>query len=194
MAKKKRKKKTTAKKKSRRTSVARKKKTRRKSKKKTQRKSARRDRRNPLARASSKDLQAELERRQQEADDLQRRREALLAELSDIEATLSDYGEIDARSRIGRRRGPGRPPGSGRKKTRRAGSRGRGRGRNKMSLVDALSRTLNGKTLSVTDAADAVRKNGYHTKSDNFRTIVNQALLGNPGVFKRVSRGQYTAK
>lgn len=191
MAKKKRKKKTKTKK-TRGTAVARKRKTRKKTKKKTRRTTARRDRRNPLARASFRDLQAELDRRQSEVAGLQQRRDELMEELHDIESTLAEYGEIDARSRVGRRRGPGRPPGSGRKRTRQAGSRGRGR--NKMNLVEALSNTLKGKTMSVTEVSDAVQRNGYRTKSANFRTIVNQALLANPGVFKKIARGQYTAK
>ena len=48
------------------------------------------------------------------------------------------------------------------------------------------------KEMSVTEAADAVRANGYITTSPNFRTIVNQALIRDAR-FKRVGRGLYTA-
>lgn len=70
---------------------------------------------------------------------------------------------------------------------------GRKRPRNAVRLVDALAKTLKGKTMSVTEAADAVQANGYRTSSTNFRVIVNQTLIGS-GRFRRVSRGMYTAK
>jgi hypothetical protein len=41
--------------------------------------------------------------------------------------------------------------------------------------------------------ADAVQKAGYRTSSSHFRTQVNIAL-SKSGKFKRVGRGQYTAK
>lgn len=63
-----------------------------------------------------------------------------------------------------------------------------------MSLADALHAALQGRTLSVSDAAVAVKQAGYPSNSPNLRTMVNQQLLANPGRFKRVSRGQYTAK
>ncbi len=63
-----------------------------------------------------------------------------------------------------------------------------------MSLVDALKKVLARKTLSVGEAATAVQRIGYRTKSANFRTIVNQALISNRAAFKKVSRGQYTVK
>jgi len=53
---------------------------------------------------------------------------------------------------------------------------------------------LRGKTLSVSEVSDAVQRAGYKTGSSNFRTIVNQSLLANPSKFKKVARGQYTAK
>ncbi len=63
-----------------------------------------------------------------------------------------------------------------------------------MTLIEALQKVLANKTMSVTDVAEAVRSAGYHTTSDNFRTIVNQALLAHTNLFKKVDRGQYTAK
>ncbi len=53
--------------------------------------------------------------------------------------------------------------------------------------------SVNGKTMGVSDVAGAVQKAGYRTSSPSFRTIVNQALIAS-GKFKRVGRGQYTAK
>jgi hypothetical protein len=62
-----------------------------------------------------------------------------------------------------------------------------------MNLVAALAKVLDGKTMSVTDVSEAVQKAGYKTTSPSFRTIVNQTLI-NSGKFKRIERGQYTAK
>jgi hypothetical protein len=63
-----------------------------------------------------------------------------------------------------------------------------------MSLKEALRKSLSGRTLGVSEAAEAVQRAGYRTSSPSFRTIVNQALLSNPDLFKKVSRGKYTAK
>jgi hypothetical protein len=137
-----------------------------------------------LASISIADLQAELERRERMAVELGRKRQALLAELEMIDREL---GTGRRAMRGGQR---GRPPGPG----LRGGRRGRRRARNSTNLVEALRGVLANNTMSVTEAADAVRRAGYQTRSANFRTIVNQALLSNRGTFRRVSRGQYTAK
>lgn len=111
---------------------------------------------------------------------LEQRRDALLADVAKLEAILAAFGQAPARlnGRAGRgRRGEG------------------GRGSNSQTLAAALVKTLRGKTMSVTEAADAVQRDGYKTSSPNFRTIVNAALLSkkNRDLFKRKGRGQYTA-
>jgi hypothetical protein len=147
-----------------------------------------------LASASLAELQAELARRERVASELGRRRDQLLAELATLDRELTGSG---AARRGGRR---GRPVGQVVRRGRpgrRGGGRGRGgrrRARNATNLVEALRGVLSNATMSVTDAAKAVQRAGYRTTSANFRTIVNQALLGNKGHFKKVSRGQYTAK
>jgi predicted LPLAT superfamily acyltransferase len=70
---------------------------------------------------------------------------------------------------------------------------GRKRPKNDSNLVEALAAVLKGKTMGVTEVSSAVQKAGYKTSSANFRTIVNQALIKHTKVFKKVSRGQYTA-
>ena len=60
--------------------------------------------------------------------------------------------------------------------------------------MSSLHSLLRGKTLGVAEMSDAVKKSGYKTSSPNFRTIVNAALITNPDKFRRVARGQYTAK
>ena len=64
----------------------------------------------------------------------------------------------------------------------------------KIRLSEALQKVLKGRTLSVTDAVKAAVKAGYKTKSKNLGVMVNQALLMHTDKFRKVSRGQYTAR
>jgi hypothetical protein len=125
-------------------------------------------------------LNAELRRRQRTVRTLQRRHANVLAKAARLEQQIRELGGEPGG---GARRGPGRPRGSG---------TGR-RPRNEKNLVEALAGILNGKTMSVTEVADAVQRAGYRTSAANFRTIVNQTLIKSDR-FKRVGRGQYTAK
>ena len=113
-------------------------------------------------------LQSEIKRREKHANSLQRRREKLVKQLAEIDAEIAELGGTIS------------------------GGRGGRRPRNEANLPDALVKVLTGKTMSVTEAADAVRAAGYITTSPNFRTIVNQALIRDKR-FKRVGRGEYTA-
>lgn len=186
MAKRKTKKKKTSKK--RRTRVAKKRSARKRTTKKRRGRRGRPSTKN-LSSASMAQLQAEIERREGELSQLQDRRAQLLAELASVEDEIRRSGGAVGGGRRRGRRGPGRPPGT----TGRRGRRGR-RPRNTANLVESLQKVLDGKTMSVTEVTDAVQQAGYKTSSANFRTIVNQALINNPSVFKKVSRGQYTAK
>ncbi|RMH26317.1 MAG: hypothetical protein D6692_09460 [Planctomycetota bacterium] len=121
-----------------------------------------------LSALSVAELQLELRRRQREVNKLVRRRDKLAAELAELNAQIADLGGAAG------------------------GLTPTGRTRNAMTLPDALYQVLQGRTMSVTDAADAVRAAGYHSTAANFRTMVNQALLKDKR-FKKVSRGQYTA-
>lgn len=116
------------------------------------------------------ELQQELQRREKGIRKLERRRERLLEDLAQVDTELASVGALGAAGRIRRRP------------------------RNDMNLVDSLATVLKGKTMSVTDVTQAVQKAGYITTAANFRTIVNQALIREKKVFKKVSRGQYTAK
>jgi hypothetical protein len=157
---------------------------------KTRQKAVRRGRRSSLSSVSTAALQAELARR---LTTLAEQRDRLVAEL---EALDQELGAIDtgASSPAPARRKRGRPPGSGRAGRKRAGRPARSGRRNKANLVDSLHALLQNRTLNVTEISNAVQKAGYKTKSPNFRTIVNQTLINNPKMFKRVARGQYTAK
>lgn len=68
----------------------------------------------------------------------------------------------------------------------------RKRPKNDTNLVEALAKVLKGKTMGVTEVTQAVQDAGYKTSAANFRTIVNQALIRSE-LFRKVSRGQYTA-
>jgi hypothetical protein len=151
---------------------------------KTGRMVARRGRPAGLSTYTREQLEAELRKRDAE---LEMRRDELLKELEDIDATLDN-----AAPAAPVKRSPGRLRGSGggRKKTGHRGSRPR----NKGSLAEALADVLKGKTLGVTEAAEAAIKSGYKTNAANFRTIVNQTLLKRGDLFKKVGRGQYTSK
>ena len=152
----------------------------------------RRGRPTALSTISTLELHRELERRQSMLQELIRRRDELDAEVQVLGGSASFSGGGVVRRGPGRprgsnkigRRGPGRPPGAAR------GPRARNAG----SLVESLRRVLGGKTMSVTDVAEAVKQAGYKTTSSNFRVIVNQALLANPKVFRKVARGEYTAR
>lgn len=122
-----------------------------------------------VAGMSVAELQAELRRRQRGVAKLERRREKLMAELAQINNEISDLGGSTG----------GFTPG--------------GRARNSMTLPDALAKVLSGVTMSVTEAAEAVKAAGYQSNAENFRTMVNQALLKDSR-FKKVSRGRYTAE
>lgn len=123
-----------------------------------------------LGAVSFEELQAEMARRSKLVGRLERKRARLHAELGEIDAQLSSFGALSASGGIRRRP------------------------RNEMNLVDTLQKVLKNKTMSVTDAAQAARDAGYMTTAANFRTIVNQALIRETKTFKKVSRGQYTAK
>ena len=124
-----------------------------------------------LSRVSIGELQSELARRQRQVGTLERKRERLAEQLEAVEAELAELGALGGITVGGVRKRP----------------------QNDMNLAEALAKTLKGKTMSVTDVTEAVQKQGYRTSAANFRTIVNQTLIKDKR-FKKVSRGQYTAK
>lgn len=130
---------------------------------------------------STSELRAELRRRERQMDKLVAKRDKLLADAAELDREISDIAQVIGVAAPGRRSGPGRPAGGG----------GR-RPRNKTTLEEALAQVLNGKTMGVSEVADAVQAAGYQTSAENFRTIVNQTLLRSDR-FKKVARGQYTA-
>jgi hypothetical protein len=77
----------------------------------------------------------------------------------------------------------------------RGGMRGGTRARNEKSLPDMIEGVLSktGKPMRVRDIAAAVRSAGYHSNSDQFPSIVNQALIKDKR-FAAADRGVYQLK
>lgn len=123
------------------------------------------------------DLAREMRRRQREVGKLTKKRDRLAGQLADLDKEIAALG--------------GAVSGGGYGTT--ATGKVRRRPRNDASLGESLLGVLKNKTLSVTEAAEAVQRAGYQTTSSSFRTIVNQTLIKDPR-FKKVSRGKYTAK
>jgi hypothetical protein len=125
-----------------------------------------------LASLTTADLQREIRNRQRRLPALLKRRAKVVAKLTAIEAEIEGLGA----STGGSARGGARV-----------------RVKNEMNLTDALLKVLKGQTLGVTEVAAAVQAAGYSSSSANFRVIVNQNLIKNRKLFKKVSRGRYTA-
>lgn len=142
---------------------------------------AKRSKSGGLSSLSIQALQKEIAKRQQKASGLLRKRKALEARLAALDAKIAAAG-LSA--------GPTGGGGGG----GRGGKRGGGRRRNaEGGLAGALNKVLQGHTMGVTEVAEAVKKAGYKTGAANFRTIVNACLIKHKDLFKKVSRGQYTA-
>jgi hypothetical protein len=124
----------------------------------------------PVKSLSLTELQNELRTRQREVGKLQRKRERLYGLISEVDKELAAFGALSSSGAVLRRP------------------------RNEMNLVESLAKTLKGKTMSVTEVTQVVQENGYMTTAANFRTIVNQALIRETKIFKKVSRGRYTAR
>ncbi len=124
-----------------------------------------------LSGLSVHELKRELSRRQRNLTALHRRRSSMMDKIKALDVEIAGLGGVIGAGPDGVRRRP----------------------RNDKNLIEALTEALSGKTMSVTDVAEDVQRRGYVTTSPSFRTIVNQTLI-NSGKFKRISRGQYTAK
>ncbi len=116
--------------------------------------------------------------------------QTLGVELPSIPAAVLPLIADETATPVRRGRGRGRPVGSKNAPKTASGKRFKNEG----NLVESLQSVLKGKQMSVSDAAQAVLDAGYRTTAgDNFRVMVNQALI-NSGNFKRIERGVYTAK
>lgn len=139
---------------------------------------------------SMQQLIAELRRRERDLGKLQSRRDKLASELDSLDNEIAEIAAVVGGSATsGPRRG--RPRGRPARGVTASGAPRR-RPQNSQTLEDALAGALKGRTMGVSEAADAVLSGGYQTSAENFRTIVNQTLIRSDR-FKKVARGQYTA-
>jgi len=134
-----------------------------------------------LSQMSLTQLQAEINKRQRKLPTLNKKYKKALRVLAKAERAVAKFER--QMSALGAQGG------------RRGGATGGRRARGGLSLVASLQVALKGKTLGVSEAVDAIRAGGYQSNSPNLRVMVNQALVAskNKKLFKRVSRGVYTA-
>ena len=123
---------------------------------------------------STVELARELRRRERQLSKLETKRDSLLSQVASLDQEIASLGAL-----VGAGGGIGGV---------------RRRPKNDRNLSEALQELLKGTTMSVTEAAEAVQAAGYKTSAANFRVIVNQTLLREKSRFKKVARGQYTAK
>jgi len=127
-----------------------------------------------IAKVSTSDLQAELQRRRRQLPRLAKRRAKLLDQLKEVDAQIADLGGA-----------AGKAP--------RAGV-GRKRPKNAKPLAEVMLKVMSkSKAMGVSDIAAAVKKAGYKSNAANFTSIVNQALIKDKR-FKQASRGKYLLK
>jgi len=143
-----------------------------------------------LSRLSTREIQAEIERRQAEAAAIRSQRDAIARQIAELDRQIVDLGGV---IRSGSKKRRGRPRGSKNKPKGVAAGKGSRRAR-LGSLAEVLHRLLQGKTMSVPEMVKAAKKAGYKSKSKNFPNVVGITLINHRKMFKRVSRGQYTAK
>ena len=129
-----------------------------------------------LSKVSVQDINRELARRQKVASQLEVKRARLLSRVAELDREIRECG-----GSVGPARGGDRRTGSP-------------RGGRSSTLAGALSALLKGKTMFVTEMVDAVRAAGYKSDAANFRTMINATVIKHANLFRRVARGQYTAK
>jgi phage-related baseplate assembly protein len=71
-----------------------------------------------------------------------------------------------------------------------------GRGGNSTRLVDVMVEVMSksGDGMTIQQIIDGVEKAGYISASDNFRSIINQALIRERKRFVKLQRGLYAVK
>lgn len=135
---------------------------------------------------TTESLMAELERRQRSVSKLLTKRATLVRSLAKLDMEIKSRGGSVQAVHVNGQPGP-----AGQAKGK--GKTGRVRPQNDVTLPEALAKLLKGRTMGVSEMTDAVQKSGYKTNADNFRTIVNQALIKHKDLFRKVERGRYTA-
>jgi hypothetical protein len=134
----------------------------------------------PLESLTTEQLTRELKRRQSLLGQLTARRGRLVRQLKELDERIAELGGSVQEDRGATPRGR---PASARPKRTRA--------RNAVSLPDAIAMAVEVRaTITPTEAAHLVLRNGYRSTSKNFGMMVANALAKDPR-FRRVSRGVY---
>lgn len=128
------------------------------------------------------DLLVEIRRRERLVAKLRREHVAIGAKLDRLERQIADMGDSPQSQR------------SADRGTRGGGIVPRRRLRDELPLHTALHAALKGKAMTAGEAAEAVLRFGYKTTSSNFRQVVALTFLKHKDLFKRVARGEYTAR
>jgi hypothetical protein len=135
---------------------------------------------------STASLQRELERRQSQFSQLKKLRDQLIEQVLEIDEELKALsGAVSAGGAKAAAKAASKPG-------RKAGAPRGPRPKNAVGLPESLAAVLKGKTMTVSEAAEAVKKAGYKTNAVNFRVMVNQAFIKHKKLFKKVKHGHYT--
>lgn len=135
-------------------------------------------RRASLPKISMELLRKELQRRQGRIRGLLKKRSKLVSKIATLDAQIVVAGgRVTAHSN-------GTVPASAARK----------RPKNEMKLADAMVKAMGGKSMSVPELVEAVKKIGYRSNSPNLRSMVAQRLISEKALFKRVERGVYAVK
>lgn len=135
----------------------------------------------PLEALSTEQLTRELKRRQALLRQLVSRRNRLMRQLKELDARITELGGPQGA-------GPSGPAGA---RPEGAATPKRTRARNAISLPDAIAMAVEVRaTITPTEAAQLVLRNGYRSTSKNFGMMVANALAKDAR-FHRVSRGVY---
>src|SRR5262245_51006958 len=121
-----------------------------------------------LAKFSSGQLMAELDRRRSMVAHFENQRAELQAQLIALDSEIARYGGNGELSEVVKV--------AGLKRGRRAQRDG--------SLASVLHSLIKGKTMAVADMVEAAKRAGYRSKSKNFRAVVSLTLLKNARMFK----------
>jgi uncharacterized coiled-coil protein SlyX len=123
------------------------------------------------------------------------RRDRLVKRLETLESQMADVSSGQFASKPARKAKKIKPEKESKESKPKKAKGLLGRPLSEKSLKSMLLKTLEGSEgMSVSDAVAGVQAAGYKTKAKNFRLLVNQTLLNEPGMFKRVERGVFAAK
>ena len=139
-----------------------------------------------LATISTEMLRRELERRRRGVESLIARRDALRAEIAELDERIRELSDEPQRAARGRGRGQGHGHGG-----RRSARLAMPRPKNAMSLPDAIAVEVEvGDSITPAEAARRVLASGYQTTAKTFTMVVANALSKDKR-FKRLGRGKY---